>query len=54
MESGHADFRCCYDELKQLADELGLTPTSRASLINILADKTDNVDIVEAMQQFFG
>lgn len=41
-------------KLKQLAGELGLTPTSRASLINMLADKTDDVDIGEAMQQFFG
>ena len=40
-------------KLKALASELGLTPTSRASLINMLADKTENVDVATAMKQFF-
>lgn len=40
-------------KLKALASELGLTPTSRASLINMLADKTESVDVATAMKQFF-
>lgn len=40
-------------KLKALASELGLTPTSRASLINMLADKTEGVDVATAMKQFF-
>ncbi|MFK5675570.1 MULTISPECIES: hypothetical protein [unclassified Ligilactobacillus] len=40
-------------KLKQLPGELGLTPASCANLINMLADKTDDVDIGEVMQQFF-
>ena len=40
-------------KLKALASELGLTPTSRASLINMLVDKTENVDVATAMKQFF-
>lgn len=40
-------------KLKALASELGLMPTSRASLINMLADKTEGVDVATAMKQFF-
>lgn len=41
-------------KLKALASELGLTPASRASLINMLSDRGDkDVDVGKAMKEFF-
>lgn len=40
-------------KIKALASELGLTPTSRASLINALSNPRDDVDLEEAMKEFF-
>lgn len=46
-------FDAATTKLKMLASELGLTPASRASLVNLLADKTDTPNIMDALNQFF-
>ena len=40
-------------KLRSLASELGLTPTSRASLISALSNQDKDVDVKDAMKEFF-
>lgn len=46
-------FDAATAKLRSLASELGLTPTSRASLISALSNQDKDLDIKEAMKEFF-